>query len=186
MLKRSILAGAAFAAAALLPGIAAAQNAFAVTSVNLRAGPGTQYPVVTTVNAGAGLNVYGCLSDWSWCDISYRGIRGWMSGRYVEQTYAGRRVLVPDYGRRIGVPVVSFNFGYWDNHYRGRSFYRDRHRWDRDWRDQRDRREAREERRDRRDAREERRDDRRGDGNWRDDRRGGNDCFVRNGQTFCR
>ena len=141
MRLRSILAGAAFAGALALPGVAAAATAYATGDVNLRAGPGTNYPVATVVDAGAPVNVFGCLTGYSWCDVSFNGVRGWVSGRYLEQAYAGDRVLVPAYGARIGVPVISFSFGnYWDDHYRGRSFYRDRDRYD-------DRREARQDRR---------------------------------------
>ena len=115
-------------------------------------GRGTQYPVVTTLSAGSTVTIHGCLSGWSWCDTSWRGARGWVSGSYLESIYEGRRVVVPRYGTAIGLPIISFGFGYWDNHYRDRPWYRDRDRWwnDRDW-DRRDRRE------DRQDVREERR-----------------------------
>jgi len=57
--------------------------------------------------------------------------------------------------------VITFSFGkYWDDHYRGRPFYRDRDRWERrDFRDARQ--ELRHERRDVRDARRELREERR-------------------------
>ncbi|HEX2146602.1 MAG TPA: SH3 domain-containing protein, partial [Pseudorhizobium sp.] len=76
----------------------------------------------------------------------------------------------PQYYRPLGIPTVTFEIGnYWDRHYRGRDFYRDRDRWDRrdrrEWRD-RDRRDW-----DRRDWDRDR-DGRRGD--W-DGRRGERD-----------
>ena len=49
-----------------------AAQAFATANVNLRAGPGTDYPVVTTLSAGQILTIYGCLSDGSWCDVAMR------------------------------------------------------------------------------------------------------------------
>jgi uncharacterized protein YraI len=137
------VAAAAFACALAVPGVASAANAFATGNVNLRAGPSTQYPVVITVAVNAPVNLHGCLGGYSWCDVSYGGTRGWVSGKYLETVYQDERVLVPAYATRVNVPVISFSFGsYWDNNYRGRSFYRDRDRWD----DRRDRREVRQDR----------------------------------------
>ena len=146
-----------------LSSIAAAVPGYATGNVNLRAGPGTNYPVVTTLSAGTGLEIYGCLSGYSWCDVNWRGYRGWVSSNYIEAAYQDRRVYV----REVAPPVVSFSFGYWDDHYSGRSWYRDRDRYfDYDRSDRRDRREVRRERREdrreaRREFREERREDRR-------------------------
>jgi uncharacterized protein YraI len=119
------------------------------------------------------VNVHGCLSNRSWCDVTYAGLRGWMSSNYLAQSYGGTRYTGTRVVERFDAPVISFQFGnYWDDHYRGRSFYRDRDRYsgiDRGDIRREVRREIREERRDdRRDWREDRRDDRR---DWREDRR---------------
>ena len=186
-MNKKILGAAALLVAAGLPGIAsAASTAIATTNVNLRAGPSTGYPAVNVVSAGNSVRVYGCLSNRSWCDVSYGPQRGWMSSNYLAYVQNGRRYTGERVVGYIGAPSIGFSVGsYWDDHYRGRSFYRDRARWDRDdrreWRERRDRREDRrdarqewrEERRedrreDRREAREERRDDRR---EFREERR---------------
>ena len=169
---------------ALTGGADAASRAFATTDVNLRAGPSTSYPAVDVVSAGDNVRVFGCLSTRSWCDVGYSGIRGWMSSDYLVEDYKVRRYHGPRVVDEINAPIVSFSVDrYWDNHYRGRNFYRDRARYDRpdfrpdrgpdrgDLRDRRhdDRRDFRDERRDdRRDARRDRRNDMR-DGR-RDDR----------------
>ena len=123
----------ALASAIVVPGAAmAAATAIATTNVNLRAGPSTQYPAVNVVRSGDGVRVFGCLSNRSWCDVAYAGQRGWMSSNYLAYVRGGTRYVGPQVVTSIGVPVISFSFGnYWDNHYRGRSFYRDRARWDR-------------------------------------------------------
>jgi uncharacterized protein YraI len=132
MKPRAIVAAAALLCAAAVPGAAAAANAYATGNVNLRAGPSTDYPVVITVSVGAPVNLHGCLSGYNWCDVSWGGTRGWVSGSYLQTVYQERRVLLPAYATRVDVPVISFSFGtYWDQNYRGRSFYRDRDRWDR-------------------------------------------------------
>lgn len=171
MSRRLTLASLLLAGALLVPGAASAASAFATGNVNLRAGPSTAYPAVNVVGAGEDVHVFGCLSNRSWCDVDYYGQRGWMSSNYLAfegrgQRYTGTRVV-----EIIRAPTVTFEVGsYWDDHYRDRSFYRERAGYDRDWRD--DRREVRREwREDRRDWRDDRRDWREDRREWRQDRR---------------
>ncbi|WP_159347544.1 SH3 domain-containing protein [Roseomonas harenae] len=121
------------AAAALLLALsnpASAAPGFATGNVNLRAGPGTNYPQVTVVPAGAPVEIIGCLGGYSWCDVGFGQVRGWVSANYLQYLYENRRVPLPEYAPRVGLPVVTFSFGdYWGSHYRGRSWYADRDRW---------------------------------------------------------
>ncbi|MEF2550368.1 SH3 domain-containing protein [Aurantimonas sp. A2-1-M11] len=175
-MNKMLFAALAVASAFTIPTAAQAQSrAIATTDVNLRAGPSTSYPAVNVVGAGDRVRVFGCLDTRAWCDVGYAGQRGWMSSNYLADAGA-RRYTGPRYIERMEAPIVSFSIGsYWDSHYRGRNFYRDRDRYDTrrgrpdfdrrdDRRDRREeRRELRQERReDRRDFREDRRDDRRG------------------------
>lgn len=130
MLPFKTLALAAVAAVAL-PVIAEAAPAVSTANVNLRSGPSTRYPPVLVIPAGSRLEIFGCMQSANWCDVSYRGYRGWMSGSYLQATYSQRRVYVdPQYYRPLGIPSVTFSVGnYWDRHYRDRDFYRDRDRW---------------------------------------------------------
>jgi len=115
----------------------AASSAFAnegylTSSVSLRAGPDSSYPRVVRLHGGTTVEIEGCVDDLSWCDVSDGEDRGWVSANYLQEEYEGRRVLVPSYGVRIGIPIVGFVFGdYWDHHYRSRSWYHDRDRWSR-------------------------------------------------------
>ena len=115
-------------ATAAAPQAASAQSiAYAVPgSTNVRAGPGTQYPIVARVRGGTEILVFGCLSDRAWCDIQVYDTRGWISSRRLEFVYAGSRVLVPEYYTYFRAPIISFDFGYWDRYYDDRPFYR---RW---------------------------------------------------------
>lgn len=138
MNKTFSLAAGVLLAAVAVPSLAQAQNAFTTDLVNLRAGPGFEYPVVFAVPERQPINSYGCLNDWSWCDVTVNGYRGWMAGQYIVYSYNNRYVPVAEYGPRYRVPVVSFNFGtYWDTHYRGRPWYSERTRWERYDRDHR-------------------------------------------------
>ncbi|WP_426959466.1 SH3 domain-containing protein [Muricoccus radiodurans] len=109
---------------------ASAAPGFATNDVNLRAGPGVNYPRVTAVPSGAAVEIFGCLDRFTWCDTQFGGIRGWVSGSYLQFLYEGRRVIVPEYAPRIGLPVVTYNAGdYFDRYYRGRPWYAERNRW---------------------------------------------------------
>jgi Uncharacterized protein with a bacterial SH3 domain homologue len=124
-MRRPLLALAALLFGLTLPMAAgAATSGYATGNVNMRAGPGTAYPVIVTMRAGDGVVIHGCLSNRSWCDTSWRGYRGWVSSSYLAGAYSGRRVPVQTYAPTLGVPVISFYFDrYWNNHYRSRSFY---------------------------------------------------------------
>lgn len=140
-IMKSIWFAAALAASACaLPAVAEAASAFSTANVNMRSGPSTQYPAVIVIPSGSRVNIQGCLSSANWCDVAFAGYRGWVSGSYLQTTYSQRRVNVgPQYYRPLGIPTVTFSIGrYWDDHYRGRPFYRDRDRWrDGDVRDNR-------------------------------------------------
>jgi uncharacterized protein YraI len=129
---RNAVAGLGVLAATTLGAGAAmaATPAYVTISLNLRAGPGTDYPVVATMAAGSGVTIYGCLSGWSWCDIGWDGYRGWAAGSYLQVLYQQRRYPIYSYGYRVRVPFITFNIGtYWDRHYHHRRFYRDMSRY---------------------------------------------------------
>lgn len=98
----------------------------------MRAGPDRDYPLVRMIPNGRSVNVFGCLNDWSWCDISYRGDRGWVEGRRLGADYHGQRRPYSSAGVYLGIGVLTFVIGdYWDNYYRTRPFYGQRPQWER-------------------------------------------------------
>ena len=107
-------------------------DGYVTGNVNLRAGPDSSYPSVVMLPAGAEVAIQGCVDGWSWCDVAAGNERGWVAGNFLQEEYQGQRVLVPQYGVQIGIPVVSFVFGtYWDDNYRNRSWYGNREHWSR-------------------------------------------------------
>ena len=129
-IKIAVIAGLVLAASALTPAVAASASGYVTANVNERAGPSTSYPAITIIPAASAVTVYGCLSDRSWCDISWGPNRGWMSSLYLQATYRSRRVALPAYIAPLGIPFISFNFGsYWNSHYRSKPFYSQRSRW---------------------------------------------------------
>ncbi len=100
----------------------------------LRAGPDADYPRVGIVYPRSRVLIHGCLRDWSWCDISNRANRGWVSGVHISGIWQGRQQAIPAIAPYLGVGILSFSFGnYWDSHYRTQPFYRERDRWERQY-----------------------------------------------------
>ena len=112
-------------------GLASAQDAYTSRPINVRAGPNRDYPLVAQLEAGAPLDVHGCLDDWSWCDVSFEeDSRGWVYAGGVSFVYQGDRVPLYSYGPRLGLPIISFSLmTYWGDYYRGRPWYAQRDSW---------------------------------------------------------
>jgi len=117
---------------AAVPGIADAQSsAYTNSAAEIYAGPAPDYPVVAQVPPGTALEVFGCLSNYAWCDVALPGVRGWIDAEQLDYPYQGNYVPLLEYGAIIGVPVTGFAIGaYWDRHYRHRPWFHDRDRWE--------------------------------------------------------
>ena len=108
-----------------------AQNAYTNRDANLRAGPDRSYPLVVRLEAGAPVDVRGCLDDWSWCDVSSEDARGWVYSPSLSYVYQGERVPFYSYAPSFGLPVITFSLGtYWDQYYRGRPWVAQRDQWE--------------------------------------------------------
>ena len=114
----------------LLTASACAADGYVTGNVYLRAGPDPGYPSVAMLDAGTPVSIEGCVNGWSWCDVDAGGDRGWVEGTFLQDDYRGQRVLVPQYGVQIGIPIISFVFvTYWQDHYRNRPWYAQRTHW---------------------------------------------------------
>lgn len=126
MSRLRLAVAGALALLAVGGGASAANAAQGVVTIplNLRAGPGTDYPVVAVMSAGDGVEIYGCLSGWGWCDIFWRGFRGWAAGSYLQVVYGSQLSPVYQYGGAIGIPFIDFSINvYWNEYYRTRPFF---------------------------------------------------------------
>lgn len=103
---------------------AQAASGFVSTGVNLRSGPGVEYPVVATISSQEFLEINGCITAWNWCEVNWRGFSGWVSGQYLRNQSYGPIV---EAGPVINIPIIVFNQDdYWNKHYRERPFYNER------------------------------------------------------------
>jgi uncharacterized protein YraI len=122
-----------YAAAGLLafPAVASAQSqAYTNNTANVRAGPASDYPIVTQLPGGVPVTVMGCISGYQWCDVAAPNLRGWVYAGRLSYPYQGSNVPVMNYGMVIGLPIVTFSIGtYWGNYYRGRPWYSQQSRW---------------------------------------------------------
>ncbi len=114
-----------------VPAAAQAADGFARSSGTLRAGAGSNYPAVMRVSAGAGLDVVGCISRYTWCDVAVEGERGWFPGRRIGFLRDGRRVHLSDGGgAMLGLSILTFGMDdYWGSHYADRPWYDERRWW---------------------------------------------------------
>jgi uncharacterized protein YraI len=128
----------ALALAAIAPAAQAQQYAITAEQVSLRAGPDPNYPLVATLPPRVQVTVYGCLTDYSWCDVGAGWDRGWVYAANLQYVQQNRVVPLPAIGAAVGIGVLAFVLNdYWHDHYRQRQWYNDRHRWDRYYRDNR-------------------------------------------------
>ena len=72
MLVKSTL-GAALAATLLSSGAYAQSTVVAWTELNLRAGPGPQFPIISVIPANGEVMVDGCHETASWCKVTHAG-----------------------------------------------------------------------------------------------------------------
>lgn len=130
MNTRIWLGGAAFAAATFAAGAAFAADAIATTDLNMRAGPGPQYPIVDGIKSNGAVTINGCTESGRWCDVTYGGTRGWAYAEYLAMDVSGERVVLPQAATRVQVPTATYSTqAYWDQNYRDRPFYGERQRY---------------------------------------------------------
>ena len=125
-----LIKGAAISVAAIALSItaAAAVDAQATGSVNVRSGPGTSYGVLDQLQRGEYVSV-SRQSNNGWCFVQKSGPDGWVSCRYLSADTSGYEDDYDDVR-----PSVSIRFGtqsrngwndrYYDGRYDGRNWRR--------------------------------------------------------------
>ena len=82
------IATCAVALMALSASCAQAAPALATNNVNMRQGPGTNYPVITTIPGGSTVEVSGCQGEW--CSVSWHGQSGYAIAARLDRAAARR------------------------------------------------------------------------------------------------
>lgn len=102
----------------LFPAVAGALLAFsgpsfadvavqAATDLNVRAGPGPQYPVVGVIGAGQATTLRGCLESSKWCSVADSGGEGWVYSDYLVGDFGGQQVVLSARPADSGIVVVD-------------------------------------------------------------------------------
>jgi len=95
---RNTMIGAGLAL--LTAGAASANPAVAENELNMRMGPGPQYPILISMPRGANARAWNC--DGAWCRVSWNGHSGFASQRYLDIT------LYPPTAMRARVPEAAY------------------------------------------------------------------------------
>ena len=106
-LKRNlVLAGLILAASA---GFAQAQMvATTANDLEVRSGPGPQYPTVGMATRGSQAVLDGCIEGSRWCRVDVNGMRGWVYAQYLSVEQNGAPVVVEQHSVDLGVPTVTY------------------------------------------------------------------------------
>ena len=98
---------ASLVGAALIAGPALAVNAFSPTGhLNVRSGPGFQYPVVGVMQQNVPAAITGCIQDYSWCSVAVGAVTGWASAPYLVTDAGGKPTNLQVSGAQLGIPIV--------------------------------------------------------------------------------
>lgn len=83
-MKAKRLAAAAACAMLALSGAAVAQETvFAAADLDVRSGPGRDYPVVGLIATDGEATLLGCHESSGWCEVDAGGVAGWVEGGYL-------------------------------------------------------------------------------------------------------
>lgn len=84
----------------------AQQAVSATTDLNIRQGPGPQYPVVGVIAVDGQAQLEGCAQGSKWCMVTYNGVQGWAYSDYLVADVSGREVILTE--RVAEVPTVTY------------------------------------------------------------------------------
>jgi len=109
--SKAVRLRAALTASALLaviPSAYAEMSATTLTDLNVRAGPGPQYPAVGVATRGSAAVLDGCMEGSNWCRIDVNGLRGWAYARYLATDMGGTTAVIQERRTELSVPTVTY------------------------------------------------------------------------------
>lgn len=78
------------------------------SSLNMRAGDGTSYDIITTLPSGTQVAVIGFNSAGTWANVIYNGTEGWLSKSYI--SFLRKFNYTLNYNTNISDPLPSVSF----------------------------------------------------------------------------
>lgn len=108
-MKTRLLLSAAVGALLASASLAMAQTSVvATTDLNVRAGPGPEYPVIGAIAVDDQAMLNGCLEGSKWCEVSYGDLSGWAYSDYLIADNSGVEVIVTERPAEMEVPVAVY------------------------------------------------------------------------------
>ncbi|UVC16386.1 DUF1236 domain-containing protein [Mesorhizobium onobrychidis] len=105
---KRILFPAVAGALVAMSGTALADTAVsAVADLNIRAGPGPQYPVIGVLAAGQSATLDGCIQNSKWCTIAEANGQGWIYSDYVTADFGGNEVVLTRRPAAADIAIVE-------------------------------------------------------------------------------
>lgn len=105
---KTLLPVATAGALVALSGMALADTSVsAVTDLNVRSGPGPQYPVIGVLAAGQQATLNGCIENSKWCAIAEAQGQGWVYSDYLTADFGGSQVMLTQRPADSGVAIVA-------------------------------------------------------------------------------
>ncbi len=108
MRTRLLLSAAAGALLASSTLAMAQTSVVATTDLNLRAGPGPEYPVIGAIAVDDQAMLNGCIEGSKWCEVSYGDLSGWAYSDYLIADNSGVEVIVTERPVEMEVPVAVY------------------------------------------------------------------------------
>lgn len=90
------------------PVLAQTTTATATTELNIRSGPGPQFPSVGFIAAGGTAMVDGCLQASKWCRVNYDGVTGWSYSDYLTADLSGEVVVLTERYPDVGLATITY------------------------------------------------------------------------------
>lgn len=106
-LKRNLLlAGMVLIGSA---GLAQAEmSATTASDIEVRSGPGAEFPTVGVATRGSEATLDGCVEGSRWCRVDVNGMRGWVYAQYLSVEQNGVPVVVQDHRDDLGIPTITY------------------------------------------------------------------------------
>lgn len=90
-------------------GLAQAEmSATTATDMEVRSGPGQEYPTIGMATRGSEATLDGCIEGSRWCRVDVNGIRGWVYAQYLNVEQNGNMLVVEQHRDDLGIPVISY------------------------------------------------------------------------------
>lgn len=86
---------------------AVAQTAVtATTDLNVRTGPGPQFPVMGVIATGETANLQGCIEGSKWCSVTTKAGEGWAYSEYLTGDFGGGVVVLSERPPEAPIEIV--------------------------------------------------------------------------------